>query len=360
MTEASAGRFSELRLTGFRKRVKYDVASCLAVPLQSGAVSGVLLLANSRDALSGEPVAFDAYHQQVAESLASQAAMMISNRMLSERQSQLMRYKRELEIGREIQLSFLPSRLPSPAGWELAARYQPALEVAGDFYDAFLLPHGFLALVIADVVGKGVTAALFMAIIRSLFRALFQQYYIESEPISASPADGRTAPFPFVDREALVKAVQLTNTYLIANHGDTYPFATLFAGILDPHNGRLLYVNAGHNPPLIFGPHRRGARALKAMLNPTGPAVGLLYNALYELGETTLGSGDLLFAFTDGLTEARNPEAEEFGESRLEALIMACDGSAEEVLSEVESAVRDHIDEADAFDDLTMMALRRA
>ena len=96
------------------------------------------------------------------------------------------------------------------------------------------------------------------------------------------------------------------------------------------------------------------------MLNPTGPAVGLLYNAHYELGETTLGSGDLLFFFTDGLTEARNPEAEEFGESRLEALIMAGDGSAEEVLSEVESAVRDHIDEADAFDDLTMMALRRA
>jgi sigma-B regulation protein RsbU (phosphoserine phosphatase) len=209
-------------------------------------------------------------------------------------------------------------------------------------------------------VGKGVTAALFMAIIRSLFRALFQQYYIESEPATASPVDGRTAPFPFVDREALVKAVRLTNTYLIANHGDAYPFATLFAGVLDPYNGRLLYVNAGHNPPLVFGSHRRKGRELRELLNPTGPAVGLMFNATFELGETTLGPGDLLFAFTDGLTEARNPDSEEFGENRLENLIMACEGSAEEMLSTIESAVHEHIGTADAFDDLTMLALGRA
>src|SRR5690606_18770673 len=129
-------------------------------------------------------------------------------------------------------------------------RFRPALEVAGDFYDAFSLPHGYLVVVIADVVGKGVTAALFMAIIRSLFRALFQQNYYESQRMAAKPGAGRTAPLPFVDRDALVNAVRLTNAYLIANHGDAYACATLFAGVLDPTDGRFLYVNAGHNPPL--------------------------------------------------------------------------------------------------------------
>jgi sigma-B regulation protein RsbU (phosphoserine phosphatase) len=359
LTNAHNSRFDPGPLDSLEGETDYKIETCLAVPLRSGTVVGSLLLANSRHPLSNEIVSFDAYHQQVAESLASQAAVVLNNRLLSERQSQLMRFKRELEIGREIQLSFLPARLPNPAGWELAARFQPALEVAGDFYDAFLLPHGYLALVIADVVGKGVTAALFMAIIRSLFRALFQQNYFEAEQIPAAPGDGRMAPFPFVDRDALVSAVRLTNAYLIANHGDTYTFATMFAGVLDPDNGRLLYVNAGHNPPLILSADGEGGRELREELSPTGPAIGLLPNVGYRLGETTLLPDDLFFAFTDGVTEARNPAAEEFGQGRLEALLAAKDESAEATLAAVENAVRAHTAEAEAFDDVTMMALRR-
>ena len=134
---------------------------------------------------------------------------VLNNRRLREREADLLRYKRELEIGREIQLSFLPSRLPHPPGWELVSHFQPALEVAGDFYDAFTLPHGHVALVIADVVGKGVTAALFMAIIRSLFRALFQQNYYHTEPAVAGMGVGAMTPFSFVDRGALLNACLL-------------------------------------------------------------------------------------------------------------------------------------------------------
>ena len=358
LTEENGSRFAPTALLPADSVSDYQPRTLLAVPLRSGQVVGTLLLANSRHPLSGEVVPFDGYHQQVAESLASQAAVVLNNRLLNERQAQLLRYKRELEIGREIQLSFLPSRLPAPPGWEVVAQFRPAQEVAGDFYDAFPLPHGHLVLVISDVVGKGVTAALFMAIIRSLFRALIQQYYFQAERVPAPPEGGPAPPFPFVDREALLHAVRLTNAYLITNHGDTYTFATLFAGVLDPGSGRLLYVNAGHNPPLLLG--RDGERrAVREELAPTGPAIGLLLNPEYRLGEATVQPGDLLFAFTDGVTEARNPAADEFGQERLEALLTGEDGPAEVVLARIEAAVREHTAGAEAFDDMTMLGVGR-
>jgi sigma-B regulation protein RsbU (phosphoserine phosphatase) len=358
LTDLDNSRFDLGRMLAFGGERGFRMQSCLAVPLRSGQVVGALFLGNSRHPLSREIVAFEAYHQQVAESLASQAAVMLNNRMLSERHAQLMRFKRELEIGREIQLSFLPAQLPSPPGWDLAASFRPALEVAGDFYDAFLLPHGYLAVVIADVVGKGVTAALFMAIIRSLYRALFQQNYVVTESFTPAPDAGLTAPFPFVDRGALLRAVRLTNAYLIANHGDSYAFATLFAGVLDPGSGRFFYVNAGHNPPLVLARNDSG-RSVREELSPTGPAIGLMLNAEFRLGETTLLSDDLLFAFTDGVTEARDAASEEFSQERLEALLAASDGTAGETLAAVEAAIHEHMALAEAFDDVTMLALRR-
>ena len=359
MTETLTGRFELNWLDKTHLGGDYQPRSILAVPLRSGQIVGALLLGDSRHPLTHEIVEFDAYHQQVAESLASQAAVVLNNRLLNERQAQLLRFKRELEIGREIQLSFLPAQLPSPPGWELVAGFHPALEVAGDFYDAFKLPHGSRVLVIADVVGKGVTAALFMAIIRSLFRALFQMNYYEAERLTVGPGNVPVEPFPALDGEALVNAVRLTNAYLIANHGDTYAFATLFAAVLDPESGRLLYVNAGHNPPLVMAHNGEEGRTLRAELAPTGPAIGLLVNASYRVEETRLQPDDLFFAFTDGVTESRNPAAEEFGQERLEAMLAAQGGTAAAALAAIEVAVREHTAGAEAFDDLTMMALRR-
>lgn len=359
LTDINSGRFDLSWLNAFGLDNEFRPRSCLAVPLRTGQIVGALLLSDSRNPLSDEIVEFDAYHQQVAESLASQAALVLNNRLLNERQSQLMRYKRELEIGREIQLSFLPAHMPAPEGWELVARFHPALEVAGDFYDAFLLPHGYVVLIIADVVGKGVTAALFMAIIRSLFRALFQQYYYDAQRTAAA-VDGLTDKrLGAIDREALVNAVRLTNAYLIANHADTYAFATLFAGVLEPHTGRMIYVNAGHNPPLVLSANRPDGRVVREELAPTGPAIGLLLNAGYKVGEIALQAEEMLYAFTDGVIEARNPAAEEFGQERLEKLLAGNDGPAEAALAAVVAAVREHTAGAEAFDDVTMLGLRR-
>lgn len=357
LTDTRGGRFDLGRLDTLDHKAGYHPEKMLAVPLRSGQIVGALILADSRHPLNHQIVEFDAYHQQVAESLASQAAVVLNNRLLSERQAQLMRYKRELEIGREIQLSFLPADLPAPPGWELVAHFNPALEVAGDFYDAFPLPHGHLVVVIADVVGKGVTAALFMAIIRTLFRALFQQNYYQAEREAAGEDAGELTP-AYPDRQSLANAVRLTNAYLIANHGDTYTFATLFAGVLNPVTGRFLYVNAGHNPPLVFTADD-GRRSLREELMPTGPAIGLLLGASYNVVEVTLRPGDLLFAFTDGVTEARNPAAEELGEERMTELLAAHDGSAAEAVAAVVAALREHTAGGEAFDDVTMLALRR-
>ena len=143
LTDLHGARFDLSRLMAFEARFPaYRAQSCLIVPLSSGTIVGALLLANSQNPLGGEIIPFDGYHQQVAEALASLAAIVLNNRRLREREADLLRFKRELEIGRAIQLSFLPARLPSPPGWELVSHFQPALEVAGDFYDAFTLPHG--------------------------------------------------------------------------------------------------------------------------------------------------------------------------------------------------------------------------
>ncbi|HQF71209.1 MAG TPA: GAF domain-containing protein, partial [Promineifilum sp.] len=126
LTDIHAGRFDLSRVLGFEARFQpYRLQSCLLVPLHSGQITGALLLANSRHPLSGEIGPFDAYHQLVAEALASLAAIVLNNRLLSEREAGLLRYKRELEIGREIQLSFLPAQLPHPPGWELVSHFQP-------------------------------------------------------------------------------------------------------------------------------------------------------------------------------------------------------------------------------------------
>src|SRR6185295_3398345 len=141
--------------------------------------------------------------------------------------------ERELEIGREIQRSFLPEELPRAEGWEIAARFRPARQVAGDFYDAFALPSsGRIGLVVADVCDKGVGAALFMALFRSLVRATATGMAWEADAAAG-----------------LLRVVRLTNDYIARTHGRSNMFATLFFGVLDPATGDLAYVNGGHEAP---------------------------------------------------------------------------------------------------------------
>jgi len=248
--------------------------------------------------------------------------------------------ERELEIGREIQLGFLPDTLPSPTGWEVRAHFRPARQVAGDFYDAFTLDDGRVALVLADVCGKGVGAALFMALFRSLLRAL-----AGSEFAAAATT-----------RDGLCATVQGTNDYIARTHGRANMFATAFVAVLDPASGALEYVNAGHEPPAVLG----AGGVLRARLEPTGPALGLMPDLEFGVCSERLAPGETLFAFTDGVTDARDPRDEAFGEERLMALLQTEGVSAATLLERVDEALSAYIASAAQFDDVAMIATRRA
>jgi phosphoserine phosphatase RsbU/P len=273
----------------------------------------------------------------------------------------LLKIERDVQIARQIQEGFLPDALPQPAGWDTAARFHPAREVAGDFYDGFELSQGRrVALVIADVCDKGVGAALFMALFRSLYRAYAQQNYsmrwtdVMTSKMSGDSARQRAAPQ--TGSAALKNAMDLTNKYMTEVHAAANMFATTFFAVLDPASGQLAYVNGGHNPPVVLGPDG----AIKARLKPTGPAVGLFPDVEYRIEQVKLEPGDVLFTFTDGVTDARDPRGKQFGEPRMLDLVTQPCASASGLLDRVDDAVRTHIGSASQFDDITMLALRRS
>ncbi|MCW5940884.1 MAG: PP2C family protein-serine/threonine phosphatase [Fimbriimonadaceae bacterium] len=268
----------------------------------------------------------------------------------------LSRMEHEIAVAREIQAGFLPRELPQTPGYSIAARFQPAREVAGDFYDAFPMSNGRrLGLVIADVCDKGVGAALFMALCRSLLRAFAQQHHAMGWMDRLGSGEGRRGSLPSAGSTALSGAIESTNRYMAENHGLSGMFASVFFGVLDPSTGVLQYINAGHNPPLILG-----GGTVRERLGRTGPVVGIFAEAKYGVGSVRLDPGDLLYLYTDGVTEAKDADGEFFGDARLaEALgeAMAC---ASDALDMVEARLGRFVGEAAAHDDVTMLALQRA
>ncbi|WP_332448576.1 PP2C family protein-serine/threonine phosphatase [Methanoculleus sp.] len=267
-------------------------------------------------------------------------AFIIAN-LISERQtkaerdsflSELERKKAELRIAHDIQMSFLPEDLPQVPGLDLAALALPAKEVGGDFYDAIPLPGERTALVIADVAGKGVPAALFMALSRTVMRA--------------------NTLVPRSAREAVGEA-----NALIAADAKSGMFVTLFYGVVDPAARMLTYVNAGHNPPLLF----RAGGGRPEELKGTGIILGVMPEAEYGEKTVTLGSGDLLVCYTDGVTEAINANEEQFGERRLIETVMGCRTlTSGEVIDRIRDGVREFSGDEPQFDDQTLIVLRVA
>ena len=334
------------------ERNNYRSQSCLTVPLQNqmNGVIGVLQLLNAKDEETHEIVPFDVYHQLVVESLASQAAVVLHNQTLHERHESLREFQQQLEIGRQIQQNFFPDELPQPDGWELVARFHPARDVAGDFYDAFYTPQGKIGFVIADVCDKGLAAALFMSLVRSLLRAFSQQRAFLHQMSGENRATGSAEPN---DKFDLLNTIRLTNAYIGANHQEAHMFATLFFGVLNPQTGQLIYVNAGHNPPIIFN-----AAGVKTTLRPSGPAVGLIKDANYVIQKTQLAPGDTLLAYTDGITEARDPEQQPFTTERLIRQLAPYAHSAVALLEKIDADVHRHIAGGEPFDDIALLAVR--
>jgi phosphoserine phosphatase RsbU/P len=273
-----------------------------------------------------------------------------------------LKLEHDLQVARRIQAGFLPRSLPQVSGWEISARFQPAREVAGDFYDAFMLSQNRrIAFVIGDVVDKGVPAALFMALVRSLTRAFAQQNYslnwsdvLGGNPSSSTPNRKPTKrTIPSTGTVSLYNAVLLTNNYIIDNHMDDNMFATLFFGLLDPMTGQLAYINAGHNPPFIIDAQGN----LKAALKNTGAAVGMFAGVDYTIANAQMEPGDTLFTYTDGVTEARNVAGDFVTEKGLLALLAEPSTSATKLLDRVDLYLQNFMRDAVQFDDITMMAI---
>jgi sigma-B regulation protein RsbU (phosphoserine phosphatase) len=250
----------------------------------------------------------------------------------------------ELNIARDIQQEFLPDQLPELKGWELASYFRAAREVAGDFYDAFLLPDGSLAFVIADVCGKGVGAALYMTLFRSLIHAaaLTDQFF--------STQNQKT----FTSAQRLHHVISLTNNYIADVHETSNMFATVFMGILDSEDGTLAYINCGNEPPLIIN-----KSGVLASLGRTGPAVGAIPQANFAVKEISIAREDVLLAFTDGIPDCKNVNDEFFGRDRLLTLLQGHETSAAALLERIGHELNEFNGASDQFDDITLLAIKR-
>lgn len=252
--------------------------------------------------------------------------------------------ERELDIAREMQMSFLPSELPKIEGWEIAIYFKAAREVAGDFYDAFLLPDGYLLCVIGDVCDKGVGAALFMTLFRSLIRATSTSDYFSDnkDKKTLSPA------------ERLQHIISFTNHYIVNTHGDANMFATIFIGIFNLRDGMLWYINCGHNPPLLLG----NGGAITAF-QPTGPMVGVIPEAEFSVKEARIEKSDLLLAFTDGIPDSKNMDNVFFGNERLVEALGDFSTTPTNLIDRIQGQVSQFIGTADQYDDITLLAIKK-
>lgn len=254
-------------------------------------------------------------------------------RRFMEEEVKRQRLEEELRIGREIQLSLIPAECPALAGWEFAAAYQPARQVGGDFYDFVPMPEGDgLQIVIADVTGKGVPAALFMASCRTTMRA---------ESIRGN------GPAETLRRANCVIAL------------DThYPlFVTALCARLQAGTDWVSFANGGHERPLWL----HAASATSEFLVSHNPLLGFTEQANYQEHTVEVDAGDFLIFFTDGITEARNEEGEFYGDERLQSLVEAGRwASADQLLEAILASVSDFSKGSPPSDDITLVVIRRS
>jgi serine phosphatase RsbU (regulator of sigma subunit) len=274
----------------------------------------------------------------------------------------LAKMSNELEKGQQMQLNFLPPEVLQVPNWEISAFFKPARQVAGDFYDTFPVLDKYVGLVIADVCDKGVGAALFMALFRSLIRIFasqtamrnfYQTYSLDSSAKFDKLSDGNY--ISELTPANILEAVALTNNYVAEHHGDLGMFATLFFGVLDPQAGELYYINGGHESLFIINSEGK----IKQTLNSTGPAVGMMPNMKFKVEQVHLESGDILLGYTDGVTEARALAGEFFTNQKLLDIVTKSGLSVSQLINEINQNLNNHIGEAEQFDDITLIGIQR-
>jgi serine phosphatase RsbU (regulator of sigma subunit) len=297
----------------------------IAVPLSiKSDIFGVMLIEEDEKARR-----FRSRRLEIINGIAQQAALAIQNDLLQQEMVVRERLETEVQLARQIQQTFIPSVLPAHDNWQIAARWRTARQVGGDFYDVIELAENKLGIFIADVADKGMPAALFMALTRTLVRAAVQE--------TSSPAE----------------ALRRVNDSLLPDTQQGM-FVTAVYGELDLEAGTFTYVNAGHNPP--FWVKTDGSLE---KLTRTAIALGVMEQPVIEERTLTFGLGDTLLLYTDGLTEAFSPDGDLFGEVRLlDVMASLRAGTAQEVIRSIEDCLNEFIDPLPLGDDLTMMAIR--
>jgi sigma-B regulation protein RsbU (phosphoserine phosphatase) len=284
----------------------------LAARVEEPRIREVALLARSFNRMSGE---LENYIEELKRTTAEKE-----------------RLASEMAIAAQLQKSVLPQAPPRLPGWDLAGDTLPARETGGDFYDYLALPAGGLGLVLADVSGKGLPAALFMLSTRAYLRTL---------------ALGGLPPH---------RVLAGANRQVAADSGVSGMFVTTFYAQLDPESGRLRYANAGHNPPLVL----RCDKEEMEELGRTGLPLGVLEEEDYQLSETVLRPGDTLLVYSDGVTEAPDRDHAEWGVGRLQdQLRRGCRLGAAELIGRIQQEVESWSGDQPQFDDMTLLVLAR-
>jgi sigma-B regulation protein RsbU (phosphoserine phosphatase) len=316
----------------FRLRVSVQalgLRSILCTPLKvQGRITGVIYVDNRLQA-----GLFTPDDLELLSAIAHSAAIAIENARLYRVAVEKGRMERELQVARELQASLLPKTTPQVPGWEFAAAWQPARQTSGDYYDFIAAREGKVGLVIGDVSGKGMAAALFMTLTRSIVRASL------AGPVCLAEGIGRANRLLCADSTAGM-------------------FVTLFCAEIGLATGEVTYVNAGHNPPLLVSGGEGGRRLEE--LQRTGMALGVLEDAPFEQRTVQMLPGDLLLLYTDGVTDASRVDGERFETPRLRQVVLdQGHRAAGDVLSRLSGSVAEFTGTSEQFDDMAVLVARR-
>ncbi len=299
----------------------------LGYPLSlQGQVMGIMVVRE----VNASP-AFWERRLEIINGIAQQASLAIQNDLLKQEMVETERMEREIQLARQIQETFLPDTLPQLNRWELDLRWETAREIGGDFYDIFKLGDNRVGLVIADVADKGLPAALYMTVARTLIRA--------SATDSASPA----------------KVLEEVNRLLVNDSTDSM-FITVVYIVLSLDSGEFVFCNAGHNRPLLY---RAKNRVLEQLVKG-GTALGILEDLTLTDHTLRIDPGDALILYTDGVTDIISPEGEMFGEERLREIIQTHGRERiQDMLENLDDAMIDFRRGTPPVDDVTLLAIRR-
>ena len=318
---------------GFDQRSGFQTRTMLCMPMKNrqGKIIGVFQIINKTKGV------FDAEDEVFLEAFSEHAAIAVENARMHQTVVESQRVEREMQIAAEMQLRLLPKQIPVIPRYEVFGEAHACHAIGGDFFDIVHLGDQRYAMVMADVSGKGIPAAMLVSTLHASLRVHLQN------------------PKGLSERQRLIDLSMKLNA-LVYDNSPAEKFITFFILVLDGMTNRITYVNAGHNAPYLF----RASSGTLTELQASGLPLGMMDGAAYEAEEVLVQPGDAVFMYTDGVTEAMDKAEAQFGEDRLKEVYRSnAVAGPREILSKVSEAVKLFVGAQPASDDQTMMALKR-